>query len=125
MSVLVNNILNKIYHEDKDVTDSEFAQLILNNTLDEYIEESVSIFLKKLKDISCLQEEKHKLLPALELVNYLGRSVKYFPSDSVCFAVYLICMAEKNEWMANFLSSVALKSGDKAYFLHYVEDVND
>lgn len=123
MSVLVNYILKKIYLEDKDVSDSEFAQLILNNSLDEYIEESVSVFLRRLRDISYLLGENNRLLPAVDLVNHLGKSVRYFPSDSICFAVYLICIAEKNEWMATFLSSVALKAGKKAYFLHYEEGV--
>lgn len=123
MSVLVNYILKKIYLEDKDVSDSEFAQLILNNSLDEYIEESVSVFLRRLRDISYLLGENNRLLPAVDLVNHLGKSVRCFPSDSICFAVYLICIAEKNEWMATFLSSVALKAGKKAYFLHYEEGV--
>lgn len=120
MSVLVNYILAKIYQEDEDISDSELAQLILNNNLDEYIEESVGIFLRRLKDISYLSGN-NRLLPAVDLVNHLGKSVKCFPGDSICFAVYLICIAEKNEWMATFLSSVALKAGNKAYFLHYDE----
>lgn len=127
MSDFVDGLLNEIYSGlARDLPDEALEKLRRFNALDEYVEESVKMFLNEFHHISYLPGKRMRVVHSVIAVDHLGRSLAPLPSDSICFAVYLINLADKTDWMEEFLSSVGVNAGlGKPLFLHYKEGDGD
>lgn len=123
MSNLIHTVLDDIYSgKIERMSDVDFATLVVSDELDHYIEESVKIFLEKMREIPEDMEKIIKVSMSVNLVSLFGNSIVFFSKESVCYAVYLICVADKNDWMEHFLSGVMLRAGDLSLFLHHSEE---
>lgn len=122
MSNFIDAVLNELYAGDREpLNDSELSRLNSCEEMDEYVEESVKIFLTEMESISYIPILGLRLTASIRISTLFGRSLMHLSQDSVCYASYLVCIADKTDWMKYFLSGVGLKTGNLEVPLHHDE----
>lgn len=120
MSNFIDDVLSDLYSGDRSfLDDSEMSRLIACDEVDEYVEESVRIFLNEMHTISYLPSLRIRLNSSILISTLFGKSLMHFSQDSVCYASYLVCIADKTDWMKYFLSGVGLRTGNIEVPLHH------